>query len=58
MKIGKLNSIVIALFFKLLVACSIGLVERTNAALESSSKDLKNKILKIKKESHGKRCTF
>lgn len=58
MKIGKLNSIVMVLFFDLLVACSIGLVERTNAALESSSKDLKNKILKIKKEAMGKGVLF
>ncbi|WKC89507.1 decorin-binding protein DbpB (plasmid) [Borreliella finlandensis] len=58
MKIGKLNSIVIALFFKLLVACSIGLVEKTNVALESSFKDLKNKILKIKKEATEKGVLF
>ncbi|MBB6208366.1 decorin-binding protein DbpB [Borreliella lanei] len=58
MKIEKLNSMVMALFFNLLVACNIGLIEKAKMALESSSRDLKNKILKIKEEAAKKGVLF
>ncbi|MCD2401475.1 decorin-binding protein DbpB [Borreliella bissettiae] len=54
----QLNLIAIALFFTLLVACNVGLIEKTKLALESSSRDLKNKILKIKKEATDKGVRF
>ncbi len=46
----KFNLIIEALFAILLTACNFGLMEETKIALESSSKDVKNKILQIKKE--------
>ncbi|WNY66354.1 decorin-binding protein DbpB (plasmid) [Borreliella andersonii] len=58
MNIKKLNSIAATLLFGLLVACNIGLIEKTNTALESFSKDLKNKISKIKKEAAVKGVLF
>ncbi|WKC90375.1 decorin-binding protein DbpB [Borreliella carolinensis] len=54
----KLNLIAIALFFTLLVACNVGLIEKTKLVLESYSRDLKNKILKIKKEATDKGVRF
>ncbi|MBB6213381.1 decorin-binding protein DbpB (plasmid) [Borreliella californiensis] len=54
----RLNLIVIALFFTPLLACNLGLIEKTKLALESSSRDLKNKILKIKEEAAKKGVRF
>ncbi|MCD2349292.1 hypothetical protein [Borreliella americana] len=50
MKIEKLNSIVMVLFFDLLVACNIGFVKKTNVALKSSFRDLKTKLNQLKKK--------
>ncbi|APS99337.1 cytochrome D ubiquinol oxidase subunit II (plasmid) [Borreliella mayonii] len=54
----KLNLTATTLFCALFIACNIELIKKTKLALESSSKDLKNKILKIKKEATEKGVRF
>lgn len=57
-KMKKFNLIIEVLFAILLTACNFGLMEETKIALESSSKDVKNKILQIKKDAEDKGVNF
>ncbi|WP_210380393.1 DbpA/DbpB family decorin-binding adhesin, partial [Borreliella garinii] len=54
----KFNLTIVALFVALLVACNFGLTGETKIALESSSKDVKNKILQIRKDAGLKGVNF
>ncbi|WKC79391.1 decorin-binding protein DbpB [Borreliella tanukii] len=54
----KLNLTILALFVALLIACKFELTGETKIALESSSRDVKDKILQLKKEAALKGVNF
>lgn len=54
----KINLIIVALFVAMLAACNFGLTGEVKAMLESSSDDVKNKILQIKEEAAKKGVNF
>ncbi len=54
----KFNLIIVALFVALLAACNFGLTGEVKAMLESSSDNVKNKILQIKEEAAKKGVNF
>lgn len=54
----KFNLIIVALFVALLAACNFGLTGKVKAMLESSSDNVKNKILQIKEEAAKKGVNF
>ncbi|AJA90711.1 cytochrome D ubiquinol oxidase subunit II (plasmid) [Borreliella chilensis] len=51
-------NLITALFVALLAACNSGLTGEAKIKLESSARDVKNEILKIKKEATGKGVNF
>ncbi|ACL35132.1 decorin-binding protein B (plasmid) [Borreliella garinii Far04] len=57
-KMKKFNLIIVALFVALLAACNFGLTGEVKAMLESSSDNVKNKILQIKEEAAKKGVNF
>ncbi|MBB6043258.1 decorin-binding protein DbpB (plasmid) [Borreliella yangtzensis] len=54
----KFNLTILALFVSMLIACNFGLPGDTKIAIESSSRDVKNKILQIKKDAGLKGVNF
>ncbi|WKC74806.1 decorin-binding protein DbpB (plasmid) [Borreliella yangtzensis] len=54
----KFNLTILALFVSMLIACNFELPGDTKIAIESSSRDVKNKILQIKKDAGLKGVNF